>query len=116
MAKTNATSATGPFELKVFLPLMQKPFPSGLALVDMENASDPEPGSLIALTATRVPLHRPGRYRRFCSSFPNLQTGIAQESRWAQMEKTSPPSWQPYPSASRPTAVDKGSRPPPPYS
>ena len=61
VAKTRATFAIGPLELNVFVPLMRNPSPSRSAVVFIEKASEPELGSLIALTPIQLPLHMWGR-------------------------------------------------------
>ena len=71
---------------------MTYPSAVGSARVEREKASDPAPGSVVALPPMSEPLQRPGRYRFFCYSLPCFQMGTTQENRWAQTEKTRPTS------------------------
>ena len=81
MANSTNRSATGAFEVNIFVPLSRKPSPSETARVCMANASDPELGSVMEFAAMISPRHIPGRYFSRCSSLPYFQIGTAQGSR-----------------------------------
>ena len=85
----------GPLDENVLAPLITHVSPSRTARVRMSNASDPESGSVIPLTAMIEPSQSSGSQRRFCSSVPCFQIGTTHARRCAQIAKTSPPSSQP---------------------
>src|SRR3972149_4197583 len=76
-ANTRRRSAIGAFVMNIFEPLRMYRSPFFTAPVFMLRASDPESGSVIAWPPIRLPLHRSGRYLRFCCSVPNFQIGFS---------------------------------------
>src|SRR5574342_662007 len=94
-AKTTITCASGPFDTKVFDPLIRQPSPFFTARGRIANGSDPESDSVMACAQISEPLQSPGRYRRICSSVPNLDSAITDVMRCALTLNTSPWSLQP---------------------
>src|SRR5579872_4329342 len=88
-ANTIVTSASGALLLKVFEPFRMYLSPCFTARVLRLYASDPDPGSVIACKPS-PPLTSPGRYLRFCSSFPNCQIGISELHMCALIENSNP--------------------------
>jgi hypothetical protein len=69
-AKAITKSASLPFVMKVFSPVITQSPPSLTARVLMLRASDPAPGSVIAKQLRLIPLMVGMRYCCFCSSVP----------------------------------------------
>jgi hypothetical protein len=57
-AKTTTTSATGPFEMNVFVPFRRQPPSSRCARMCIAKVSEPESGSVMACAPMKVPSHR----------------------------------------------------------
>ena len=70
VAKQRNRSATGPAVIQVLRPLRIQRSPRRSARVRMAKMSEPASGSLAPLAPSRLPSHRPGRYRRFWASVP----------------------------------------------
>ena len=97
-------------------PVEDEPARSRGAVVVSANASEPDPGSVMAWTPMSEPSQSAGRYLCFCSSVPNLTIGISHDHIWAPSEKSRPLSRHPYPSASIASTIVRGSASRPPNS
>ena len=69
-AYTTMTSARGPLVMNIFVPLRTYESPLLSALVVIDRASEPAPGSVMAMAPIVFPAIRLGRYLLLCSSLP----------------------------------------------
>ena len=115
VAKTTYSSPTPPFEIQLFWPRSTYPSSVRVAVVVMDAASDPAPGSVVASALIGGLSPAIGSIqRRFWSSLPSSRTGLAKKPPEvirlpipAQPQDSS--SWTMQP-------VSRSVRPPPPNS
>src|SRR3972149_8898308 len=98
-AKTMSTSALPPVVIHVFVPLGAHPSFFRVAIVFIEAASLPAPGSVRAKAPSSLPLQRPGIYLSFCSSVPHFKREYSTRESWT--ERIVLREEQPLPTSSR---------------
>src|SRR5438067_7447123 len=89
-ANTVKTFATCALVMKCFVPFRTHPSPRLLAVVEIDDASDPAPGSVSANAPIHSPVASFGRYCFFCASLPRLTIAVVPMPQWVPMIDTNP--------------------------
>ena len=82
-----------PLVIQSFSPLRTQPSPSRRALVRIEAASEPAPGSVRQKAAISSPVASLGIQVAFCASVPKSSSPRMPIELWAPMVSATEPSW-----------------------
>jgi hypothetical protein len=80
---TQAVTSVPALVMNILAPSITQLPSRSSAVVAVEPASDPAPGSVSPKAASRRPEARSGSHSRFCSSEPNRKIGIVPSEVWA---------------------------------
>jgi hypothetical protein len=94
-AKTTTTSATGPLEMKVLLPLRRQPRTAALGAQAHGEGVRTRIGFGDGVRTDQCAVAQAAQVAVLLRSLPCCQTGTTQARTWAQIENTRPPSRQP---------------------
>ena len=109
-ADTMKKSENSPSLMKCFCPNSCQPLPSRTARVVIAAASDPAPGSVIAIEHVRSPRTAGSSQRSFCASVPSSSDSYTlPKARRIRMSFV-------WPNCSSTSIVSTADKPPPPYS
>ncbi len=114
MIVTQAVMSVPALVMNVFAPSITQLPSRRTAVVAVEPASEPAPGSVRPNAASRFPDATSGSHSRFCSSEPNRKIGIVPSEVWAATVIATDESIRV--SSSTAIAYESVSPPPPPYS